>query len=387
MNETILYYVEINVLCLIILSILLCSYSGGKRGQADGFWYKALICMIQLYCVCDIFAIVFKGKPGTGASVILWIANTMYLTLPMLMVLCWVEFTKIRTATDYKFSGWVLKFDKIVLTVGLITVALSLSSPVTHFAFTMDAENLYHRHIGAYLIAINCYWILFYVAMKMLIICRRGTTLEGRRFANVLFLFIFPSYIASFAQVLLYGSTIAQTGYTLSILIIHIGFLQVRISRDALTGLNNRKDYENMLDRLKRGKGGRALIVMVDVDHFKHINDTYGHMEGDNALCSVARILEQASIKCRTVSKFDIYRYGGDEFILFSTFFNEETAPSVTNEALEETRKQWNETGSAQYEIELSVGMAYGSFKNEPELKEIIAKADNDMYRVKAMRR
>ena len=55
----------------------------------------------------------------------------------------------------------------------------------------------------------------------------------------------------------------------------------------ALTGLNNRREYENNIDHLIRNKRGKLMIAMIDVDDFKQINDNYGHLEGDIALQEV----------------------------------------------------------------------------------------------------
>ncbi len=72
---------------------------------------------------------------------------------------------------------------------------------------------------------------------------------------------------------------------------------------DDLTGLRNRRALDELLRRL----GGRFAVVMMDVDHFKHFNDKYGHEEGDNVLRSVATTL-------RSVFGDKVFRYGGEEF-------------------------------------------------------------------------
>ena len=85
-------------------------------------------------------------------------------------------------------------------------------------------------------------------------------------------------------------------------------------SRDALTGLANRRQFELMLsrelDRVARG-GEPALVLMVDIDHFKGVNDTYGHAAGDVVLQQVARALLDCVRPMDTVARF-----GGEEFAI-----------------------------------------------------------------------
>ncbi len=83
-------------------------------------------------------------------------------------------------------------------------------------------------------------------------------------------------------------------------------------SRDALTGLVNRRSFEMALarevDRVARS-GEAALLLMLDIDHFKAVNDTHGHGAGDQVICAVTRAIEQS------VRPMDLVaRVGGEEF-------------------------------------------------------------------------
>jgi len=85
-------------------------------------------------------------------------------------------------------------------------------------------------------------------------------------------------------------------------------------SRDALTGLANRRSFELALtreiDRVARS-GEPALLLVLDIDHFKRVNDTYGHASGDLVICSVGRALQD------TVRPMDLVaRIGGEEYAI-----------------------------------------------------------------------
>lgn len=75
MSTTIIYYTEINVICMIILSVMPILYSRETKRKAESLWYKSIIWLLIIYCITDIVAIIFKGMPGTGARIILLIAK------------------------------------------------------------------------------------------------------------------------------------------------------------------------------------------------------------------------------------------------------------------------------------------------------------------------
>jgi diguanylate cyclase (GGDEF)-like protein len=84
--------------------------------------------------------------------------------------------------------------------------------------------------------------------------------------------------------------------------------------RDALTGLANRRHFravlEREIDRVAR-TGESALLLVLDIDHFKHVNDTYGHAAGDQVIQAVAKRLAESVRPMDTVA-----RYGGEEFAI-----------------------------------------------------------------------
>ncbi|MEO1399655.1 MAG: GGDEF domain-containing protein [Cyanobacteria bacterium J06635_1] len=94
-----------------------------------------------------------------------------------------------------------------------------------------------------------------------------------------------------------------------------IAELERLVCLDPLTGLTNRREFDSALvrewGRIARGAGPLALLL-VDIDHFKQINDTYGHPTGDAVLKAVAAALRQCCHRATDV----IARYGGEEFAI-----------------------------------------------------------------------
>ncbi|HLE84423.1 MAG TPA: GGDEF domain-containing protein [Thermoanaerobaculia bacterium] len=103
----------------------------------------------------------------------------------------------------------------------------------------------------------------------------------------------------------------AATGLAATI-VVRARDLRSLSSRDRFTGLLNRTTFDERLRRetiLARATGGELAVAMVDVDHFKRFNDTYGHAGGDEALRRVAEILRRSFRDTDAVA-----RYGGEEF-------------------------------------------------------------------------
>ncbi len=151
---------------------------------------------------------------------------------------------------------------------------------------------------------------------------------------------------------------------------------------DPLTGLGNRRHFEERLHQeiaRARREGGVLSCLMVDLDHFKRINDRYGHPAGDAVLREVARALRTG------VRAFDtVARYGGEEFVLLLPGARQEGALSAA-EALRQTIAglRIRVEGLAEpISVTASIGVASfnGRHEGEPRLLE---GADQAVYRAK----
>jgi diguanylate cyclase (GGDEF)-like protein len=107
------------------------------------------------------------------------------------------------------------------------------------------------------------------------------------------------------------------------------GIARADATRDALTGLANRRHFDSRLAAAWKaaGNAGHALTVMlIDVDHFKAYNDTYGHQAGDEALRAVARTLGAEAGKAGLLA-----RYGGEEMALLAAGLGEREAEALAS--------------------------------------------------------
>ncbi len=155
--------------------------------------------------------------------------------------------------------------------------------------------------------------------------------------------------------------------------------------RDPQTGLFNRRYMEDSLDReLNRAeRSGKPLVVaMLDLDHFKNLNDRFGHSAGDAVLQEWSNILK---------SKFRgsdiVCRYGGEEFVIILP----EIAPDAAHQRLDQLREDLRrmivrQDGQSIESVTVSIGIAYYPVHGRTML-DLLHVADQALYRAKEMGR
>jgi diguanylate cyclase len=147
---------------------------------------------------------------------------------------------------------------------------------------------------------------------------------------------------------------------------------------DALTGLANRRQclslVESELARYRRN-GRPAVLVMLDVDHFKDINDRYGHPVGDEVLCTVARVLRESSRKSDSVA-----RYGGDEFVMM---LPETTLRGAEEASLRVRAKLESIAFERAADLRCTVSLGAAEAQAEMDVDAWVRQADAALYRAK----
>jgi diguanylate cyclase (GGDEF)-like protein len=147
--------------------------------------------------------------------------------------------------------------------------------------------------------------------------------------------------------------------------------------RDALTGVFNRRKIEEVLDgelqRLRR-YGGECGVLMLDIDHFKRVNDSHGHVVGDEAIRHVAQLA------CKTLRNTDVVgRYGGEEFVAVLP----EVGLVGAATAAERLRQAIASTPVHHPDVTFTVTVSIGVTAMRPEVKDrtsVVESADRALY-------
>ena len=161
--------------------------------------------------------------------------------------------------------------------------------------------------------------------------------------------------------------------------------LEALATRDGLTGLFNTRrfweDIETECDRSRR-HGHSLFVLLIDLDHFKKINDTYGHLVGDEVLTTLAKLM---SGQLRSEEK--LYRVGGEEFAVILTDLTRTKAEEVAQRlrrAVEAHRFSTSvDDDQSSIGVTISIGVSGRPCQSDSECVELYAEADKALYDAK----
>ena len=171
---------------------------------------------------------------------------------------------------------------------------------------------------------------------------------------------IMESFFNADGNVYLLNPTIA-----VSTMVYYLYLYIERTQIDTLTGLFNRETYYRDLNKMSRSITG---IIQIDMNGLKYLNDNYGHLEGDKALATIAKVISSSVSR-----KMYVYRLGGDEYIVLAHNVSEEELLKAV------TRFKENLSKTSYY---CAIGCAYRNDKNL-DILEVIKTAEQNMYQDK----
>ncbi len=156
--------------------------------------------------------------------------------------------------------------------------------------------------------------------------------------------------------------------------------IKMKALTDGLTGLYNHRHFQERLEEnLKRAErlGEKLSLLLLDIDHFKKINDTYGHPVGDQVLRTLAATIDD------TVREIDIpARYGGEEFSVLLLGAAKKEAAQIAERLRQRVKELRFNTSSGEFSITVSIGIA--TFPEDATTREaLIEEADQALYRAK----
>jgi diguanylate cyclase (GGDEF)-like protein len=153
-------------------------------------------------------------------------------------------------------------------------------------------------------------------------------------------------------------------------------------SNDPLTGLSNRRHFRELAEPVVN----RALrmetpyyLIMLDLDHFKDVNDKHGHLAGDEVLKTTACVLRDA------VRKYDLVsRYGGEEFLILVADVSEEVMDKLAERIRSRVEQSVSRYGSHEMRVTISIGVAKS--RENTTFNQLLELADNALYHAKKAR-
>ena len=376
MSLFLLFYAEANIICFIIFAIMFIHDMKRVDSQEKQLKFDRTLVAFMLYFVSDsIWAAVMSGAiPKTPFTVL--IPNISNMILMAAITYCWFTYAlataHVPKRNDRNFR--YLSVLPLVMTVSLVTI-LFFVAPGVLLDDDHSLKPIYSvLQVGPPIIYII--GVLFFTIGR----AQKAETPEEKN--RLLYVGVFPLMvvIGGIAQVFSPSDTpIFCFSSTVLMIIFYIRAMEGQISADPLTGLNNRGQlsrYVTQESNMKR-EGRLTYVVMIDINDFKKINDTYGHNNGDKALVAIADSLRKAM--SRSAMPGFLGRYGGDEFILIT-----HPKASADMEILEKIMRDCISEGctAANMPFDISVGIGYDRllFDGKDNFHSCLERADLKLY-------
>ncbi len=370
-------YAEVYCICIIITSILLFwTRRNGMRSFVELCLMRLFACFLVNFSSNFLFTLFNKIFVIGDTAVISYTLKTLYHITLIIGVFLWCIYADVQT--EAVAEGERRHLFLLVLPSS-IPIALTLLNLRWHMLFEISGTGDYLR--GPWFQFEMLYLLGFsaYYAIRLLRHAAFESDLTTRThlfIASTFPLCILASWLLSFA-----GEAFPVICVTVMIelVFLFLGTTMQQISIDRLTQVNNRQNLLGFMNHKLKNRDKDLYLLMVDVDYFKQINDTYGHLEGDNALVKVAKSIK---VSCGGfLPRPYIARYGGDEFIIIVEADRKRDIDLLCRK-IRETLANLNE--SDPYQLQLSIGCALLQDGQGP--KELIHEADKMLYDVKRNR-
>lgn len=341
----------INALSLPVFSlVILCiiayrMYRNEDRESPQSRLFVLLIWLNGILLVVDGFSTGMDGLTGRYAREFLELLSIADLSVQTFITYVWIRFVFEVLGTkrcSTKFAG-ILIFLPVLLVVVILCI-----TPLFNTGFTYTGTNHYKRTPGTYfIISVDFLYLLVSYAAVF-----RARIRIGWKKAAALLSFALPPGVAGVLQVFFPYLGLVWPALTISLLVNYLAIQSEQVLLDHLTGVNNRRSLDIALKRKVCGgpRSGIFGLLLIDLDKFKSINDTYGHLEGDNALESTAQILR----KCFHHNDF-IARYGGDEFLVIVDLQKKDDIAAIEERLLVQV-ESWNKNSGKPWKIQFSIG-------------------------------
>lgn len=380
MNDFFLFYAESNIVCFVIFGIMFFHDLKRIDSQEKQLKYDRTLLAFMLYFVSDsIWAAVMSGAiPKTPFTVL--IPNISNMILMAVITYFWFTYAlataQVPNRNDRGFR--IISALPLALAV-VIVIILFIVAPDVLLDEEYSLKPIYSvLQVGPP--------IIYIIGVLVFTIGRAQKAPTPEEKSRLLYVGIFPLMvvIGGIAQVLSRSdSPIFCFSSTILMITFYIRSMEGQISADPLTGLNNRGQlsrYISQENSIKR-EGRLTYVVMIDINDFKKINDTYGHNNGDKALVAIADALRKAMGKS-AVPGF-LGRYGGDEFILIA-----HPQKHAEMEALDQTLRECIHeacvNANMPFDITVGIGYEFLNFDEGDTFHNCLERADLKLYANKA---
>ena len=306
-------------------------------------------------------------------AVVLLVTYFLCSMYPLLMYE-WFQYIAAQLRVRYSDT-----YRQLIVFLCLTDLVFIAYSQFTGLAYYIDDYNVYHNGDG-FVVLIFCPVVMLLVVEYMLLFHWR---LFKREHVFTYMIFPLPMVVCVlgfhfFGQELF----MVPAGVSFSLILICVAIRDSQTDTDFLTQVSTRSSLERyILRQIERShrKGKTFGALMIDVNKFKYINDTYGHAEGDSALQDIATIMRSA-----VSGKGVIGRYGGDEFLIILNTDDEQEMQRIKRR-IEGKLNAYNRQGKKKYQLGVSIGMDFYRPWDSQTVSEFKQQLDEKMYKEKRL--
>ena len=368
-----MFYTEASLVCVIILTMILITDRMFHTKQEKQIWFSRAISAFILYFISDAcWAAMLSGMfPKIRFFAVLF----NYTNYILISLMGYGLFAFIAVSGKMSFFNSIrnrrLCFIPVVVSVLFISIAY-----VTNPLFWINENNELNALYFPLMFAVPSLYLIAGFIFSVAYAFRSELREEKRRY---LVIGSVPFGVMAFGmiQVVALNAPTFCFGCTIMWLWFYIQNTKALISVDDLTHLNNRGQINRYLEQIRYSEDSRVIILMIDIDKFKGINDRYGHAEGDRALVIVSDALRQTCDQINA-SVF-LGRYGGDEFTIIIQNSKDEDHTERLITLLRNNLAEKQQENSLPYELDVSIGYDEVTDGND-SVYACMTRADEKLY-------
>ena len=359
---------------MLLAILLICRHKTRRNRRVTDKIFSFIIYLAVVGTFLETMTFVMDGHGGAFLRVLNFFCNSVEYACTTSAATLWVFYVDMNLYRNTKRLNKI--YVPVIISWSLMMVLL-IGNIFGGYAFTVDGANVYHRQPFGYIFYVHllgCYIV-------SIIIYLRFRANHGKAQFFPIWMFMTPLFISIFIAISFYGISVSFLGCSIGLVGLYVN-IQSKISLvDGRTGLYNRAYIEHAMIDARHSKRYIFSGIMLDIDNFKQINDTYGHSVGDDALVEASRMLVNATDRNSVA-----FRYAGDEFIVLvrMTAGNAEELRGRTLAVMDritaETEK-FNSGREVPYRIVFSMG--YSMFDTDHSDDEFFHNMDLEMYKDK----
>lgn len=358
-------YIANGVGILILLMLFYTSRTKLLRRQTEDKLFSFMILGVMVACFMEAFSYAIDGHVFPASRFLNYVANTYLYSVNLLLPFCVLVYVELGLYGDL---SRIRRCYKPQIAIGFVMFAVNLVNFFVPISYYITPGNVYERRPVSYVY----YFVILYYCFTAILLTQRYEKQFGAKAFFSIKMFLLPILLGAGLQFMFYGLSLAWLSAAIGLVGLYMMQQNEVAYIDPLVNTYNRQ-YLNYLLSAWTARGKTFAGVMVDVDHFKSINDQYGHSEGDRALQRVTEILKQARHDGEWV-----FRFARDEFIVLKLTDDPQGLRPYLSE-VERLLAAYNRADPP-YPLALSYGM---SFYENVEIDTFMKQLDDRMYDMK----